>query len=45
MRNIRVIDAMKDERIQCYSIMLSMDVNTYIELIDKAYKNNGGIEG
>ena len=45
MSDIRVIDAMQDERIQCYSIMLSMDVNTYIGLINNAYKNNGGIEG
>lgn len=45
MSDVKVIDAMQDERIQCYSIMLSMDVNTYIGLIDNAYKNNGGIEG
>jgi hypothetical protein len=36
---------MKDKRINCYSIMMSMEVHDYLELIEKAYKENGGIEG
>lgn len=42
---IKLIDIMKDERIQCYSIMLSMNTKVYLSIIEKAYENNGGIEG
>lgn len=42
---IKFIDIMKDERIQCYSIMLSMNTKVYLSIIEKAYENNGGIEG
>lgn len=43
--NIKLIDIMKDERIQCYSIMISMNTKKYLSIIEKAYANNGGIEG
>jgi len=42
---IRLIDIMKDERIQCYSIMISMNTTEYLNIIEEAYENNGGIEG
>ena len=42
---IKLIDIMKDERIKCYSIMLSMNTSEYLNIIEKAYENNGGIEG
>lgn len=42
---IRLIDIMKDERIQCYSIMISMNTDEYLKIIEEAYENNGGIEG
>lgn len=41
----KVLDSMKDKRTNCYSIMLSMDGMDYLELIDSAYKETGGIEG
>ena len=43
--DIKIIDVMKDKRIDCYSIMLSMDVKQYLDIVEKAYENNGGIEG
>ena len=36
---------MKDKRIDCYSLMMSMDVKDYLDLIELAYVVNGGIEG
>lgn len=45
MDNIRVIDIKKDKRINCYSIMISMNLDNYLEIVDKAYEENGGIEG
>ena len=45
MCNIRVIDIKKDKRINCYSIMISMNLNKYLQIVDKAYQDNGGIEG
>lgn len=42
---MKILDIMEDKRIDCYSIMLSMGVNKYLEIIEKAYENNGGIEG
>lgn len=43
--DFRVLDIMKDKRIDCFSIMLSMKVKEYLDIIEKAYENNGGIEG
>lgn len=42
---INILDNMKDKRINCYSIMLRMEVKEYLQLVEEAYKNNGGIEG
>lgn len=43
--NIKVIDIMRDKRINCYSIMISMSLDKYLSIVEKAYENNGGIEG
>lgn len=44
-KNIEILDSMLDRRINCHSIMLKMDVKEYLALIEKAYRDNGGIEG
>ncbi|WP_338631558.1 hypothetical protein [Clostridium baratii] len=45
MSDIKVIDIKKDKRINCYSIMISMNLDKYLQIVDKAYEDNGGIEG
>lgn len=42
---MKVIDIIKDNRINCYSVMLRMNAKEYLTLVEKAYENNGGIEG
>lgn len=42
---MKIIDAMYDQRINCFSIMLKMDSKKYMELIDDAYSKTGDIQG
>lgn len=39
------IELLKDNRINCYSFLTHITVHKYLNLIDKAYENRGGIEG
>ena len=42
---IKILDVMRDQRINCTSIMLKMKVSDYLEMIIPSYFENGGIEG
>ena len=39
------IDILKDERADCYSVMLQMSVSEYLEIVEKTFSNKGGLEG
>lgn len=39
------ITRLKDNRTECFSIIIEMTIKDYLELIDKTYKNKGGIKG
>ncbi|CEP80503.1 hypothetical protein QJR30_08455 [Paraclostridium sordellii] len=41
----KILDVMKDKRVDCFSIMLSMNANEYLKVVENAYRENGGIEG
>ena len=38
-------DHLKDERVNCYSILMSIKIEDYLEFIKEVYKNKGSIEG
>jgi hypothetical protein len=38
------LDILKDNRTDCYSVMLSYSLKEYLELVESAYKNKGGLE-
>lgn len=40
-----VINALKDERLGCYSLMTEMKISEYIDLVEYAYDKRGGIAG
>lgn len=37
-------DRLHDQRVDCYSIMTTMSTGDYLQLVDAAYQNRGGIE-
>ena len=39
------IDILKDQRANCYSVMLHMSVSEYLEIVQRAFANRGGLEG
>ncbi|MCB2189247.1 MAG: hypothetical protein KQJ78_22750 [Deltaproteobacteria bacterium] len=39
------MDALRDSRINCVSVLTTMSINDYLELVKKAYRERGGIEG
>lgn len=41
----QAVSVLKDSRVNCYSVMTTVPVDTYLELVDHAYANRGGIEG
>lgn len=36
---------LKDERVECYSILVDMTIGDYLGLVERAYKKSGGIDG
>lgn len=39
------VNILKDERVSCYSVLTNMKINDYLNLVEIAYGNKGGIEG
>jgi hypothetical protein len=39
------MDKLKDEGVNCYSIMTKLTISKYLDLIQSVYENGGGIEG
>ena len=39
------LDNIKDERVNCYSILCRVDIHTYLELIESADREKGGLKG
>jgi hypothetical protein len=39
------IDILKDERVNCYSIMTHLPVSNYLHFVDNAFQDRGGLEG
>jgi len=38
------LDIIKDNRTDCYSVMLSYSIKEYLELVESAYENKGGLK-
>lgn len=41
----KTLNILKDNRSNCYSVMITYSVQEYLQLIDSAYKNKGGLSG
>ncbi|NEO56506.1 MAG: hypothetical protein F6K54_27560 [Okeania sp. SIO3B5] len=39
------IDIIKDERVNCYSVMIQLRVAEYLEMVEKVFNDRGGLEG
>ncbi len=39
------IDIIKDTRANCYSAMIQLNVAEYLEMVEKVFKEKGGLEG
>ncbi|NEP86912.1 MAG: hypothetical protein F6K18_08735 [Okeania sp. SIO2C2] len=39
------IDILKDERVNCYSVMIQLRVAEYLEMVEKVFNDRGGLEG
>ncbi|MEQ9235257.1 hypothetical protein [Coleofasciculus sp. E2-BRE-01] len=39
------MDILKDERVNCYSVMTQLTINEYLDIIERIYESGGGIEG
>lgn len=39
------LDNIKDDRVECYSILAKIKTSEYLKMVDKAYTSRGGIEG
>lgn len=39
------LDSIKDKRVNCYSILCRMSAKEYLNLVNYAYENNGGLKG
>lgn len=39
------LDILRDERVNCYSILVKQTVGQYLDYVQQAYQNKGGIEG
>ena len=38
-------DHIKDDRVDCYSILMTIKISDYLDFIQSVYKKKGGIEG
>ncbi len=41
---MRIVSVLKDSRVECFSVMTEMSVADYLEFVDKAYSDRGGID-
>ena len=41
----RDIDILKDEKVNCYSFMVQLSVEDYLNMVSRTFKNRGGLEG
>lgn len=39
------MDKLKDERVNCYSVMTQLTIGQYLRIIQSVYESGGGIEG
>ena len=39
------MDILKDNRVNCYSVMTRGPIVDYLSMVESAYKNRGGLEG
>ncbi len=42
---MNTVNILEDRRVDCYSVMTELTVNDYLNLVNQAYQNRGGIEG
>ena len=42
---MKYLNALYDQRVNCYSVMVEMSISEFLELVDSSYKDRGGIEG
>lgn len=42
---IKDIDILKDERVNCYSVMVYLNVAEYLKMVESTFNNRGGLEG
>ncbi|MEP0854423.1 hypothetical protein NDI34_00040 [Trichocoleus sp. DQ-U1] len=42
---IRDIDILKDERVNCYSVIVQLSVAEYLDMVRNTFENRGGLEG
>lgn len=42
---LKYIDHIKDERVNCYSVLMTIKISDYLGFIENVYKNKGSIEG
>jgi hypothetical protein len=41
----KYLDHLKDSRVDCYSVLLTITIADYLDFIEKVYEKKGGIEG
>ena len=39
------LDNLRDNRVECFSVLAKIDALEYLKIINNAYKNRGGIQG
>lgn len=39
------MDVIKDSRVNCFSVLFNVTVGTYLDIVEQAYRDRGGIEG
>lgn len=39
------IDILKDERVNCYSVMIKLNVAEYLKMVENVFNDRGGLEG
>ena len=39
------LDILKDTRVNCYSVIIKMTIDEYLDMTSKSFENKGGIEG
>jgi len=39
------IDILKDEKVNCYSVMVQLSIEDYLNMVNRTFENRGGLEG